>query len=152
MLLLTSTDVDQSGASYYGKQTLHAMATKGDSFGVTLSKDGSVHAVSWNPNSMEFCVVYGFMPAKATFFNAKCDPSFDCGEGDRNSIYYNPFGNLCILAGFGNLQGNVEVWDVPKKVQVAKFVAHDTTLLEWCPNGEIFVTATTAPRLRVSNG
>lgn len=24
--------------------------------------------------------------------------------------------------------------------------------LEWCPNGEIFVTATTAPRLRIANG
>lgn len=51
-----------------------------------------MHAVSWNPNSSEFCVVYGFMPAKATFFNLKCDPTFEVGEGDRNSIYYNDFG------------------------------------------------------------
>lgn len=93
LLLLTSTDVDQTGASYYGKQALHFMSTKGDSFGVQLSKDGSVHCVEWNPNSTEFCVVYGFMPAKATFFNLKCDVTFCCGEGDRNSIYYNSFGN-----------------------------------------------------------
>lgn len=38
LLLLTSTDVDQTGASYYGKQTLHFMNTKGESFGVQLSK------------------------------------------------------------------------------------------------------------------
>lgn len=38
LLLLTSTEVDPSGASYYGKQGLHFMTTKGDSFAVQLSK------------------------------------------------------------------------------------------------------------------
>lgn len=117
-----------------------------------LGKEGSVHAVSWNPNSTEFCVVYGFMPAKATFFNLKCDAIFECAESDRNCIYYNCFGNLVILAGFGNLRGNVEVWDVANKKLVSTLKAPDSTLLEWCPNGEHFVTATTAPRLRMSNG
>ena len=32
------------------------------------------------------------------------------------------------------------------------FQARDTTYFEWCPDGEHFVTATCAPRLRVSNG
>lgn len=30
--------------------------------------------------------------------------------------------------------------------------APDTTLLEWAADGEHFLTATTAPRLRISNG
>lgn len=50
------------------------------------------------------------------------------------------------------MQGNVEVWDVAKKKQISTIKASDTTLLEWCANGETFITATTAPRLRVSNG
>lgn len=29
-LLLTSTEVDKTGASYYGKQTLHYLSTKGE--------------------------------------------------------------------------------------------------------------------------
>lgn len=110
-----------------------------------------MHAVSWNPNSTEFCVTYGFMPAKTTFFNLKCDATFEVGEGDKNAIYYNDFGTLVILAGFGNLSGKVEIWDVQKKKQIANIRAPDTTQLEWCPNGELFVTATTAPRLRVGN-
>lgn len=97
LLLLTSTEVDQSNTSYYGKQSLHFMSTKGESYAVQLSKEGSVHAVSWNPNSTEFCVVYGFMPSKATFYNLKCDATFTCSEGDRNSIYYNDFGNYILL-------------------------------------------------------
>lgn len=38
ILLLTSTEVDKSGASYYGNQSLHFMATKGDSCSVPLCK------------------------------------------------------------------------------------------------------------------
>lgn len=152
LLLLTSTDVDSTGASYYGKQALHFMSSKGDSFPVSLNKDGPIHAVTWNPNSSEFCVVYGFMPAKVSFFNLKCDSIYECEEGALNSIYYNGFGNLVILAGFGNLRGNVEIWDVAKKKKISALQAADSTLLEWCPNGELFITATTAPRLRMSNG
>lgn len=68
----------------------------------------------------------------------------------------NPFLNiqpraLIILAGFGNLSGKVEIWDVQKRKLVSSIRAPDTTQLEWCPNGELFVTATTAPRLRVGN-
>ena len=31
MILVTSTDVDKSGASYYGEQTLHYIGTDGES-------------------------------------------------------------------------------------------------------------------------
>jgi len=37
-LILTSTDVDSTGASYYGKQALHFLSTNGDSYSVALSK------------------------------------------------------------------------------------------------------------------
>lgn len=36
VLLLTSTDVDATGASYYGKQTLHYLDTKGNSVMIQL--------------------------------------------------------------------------------------------------------------------
>lgn len=31
---------------------------------VALGKDGPIYSVEWSPNSTEFTVVYGFMPAK----------------------------------------------------------------------------------------
>lgn len=152
LLLLTSTEVDKSNASYYGKQALHYMSTKGESYAVSLNKEGPIHAVEWSPKSTEFCVIYGYMPSKSALFNLKCDPVFEFGAGSRNSIYYNPFGNILLLAGFGNLRGNVEVWDVAKRTQITGFQASDSTMLEWSPSGDIFVTATTAPRLRMGNG
>ncbi|KAF7211665.1 eukaryotic translation initiation factor 2A, partial [Nothobranchius furzeri] len=117
VLVTASTEVDKSGASYYGEQTLHYLAVNGETAVVQLAKNGPIYDVVWSPNSSEFCVVYGFMPAKATVFNLKCEPIFDFGTGPRNAAYYSPQGHILVLAGFGNLQGQMEVWDVRKYKQ-----------------------------------
>jgi translation initiation factor 2A len=144
--------VDSTGVSYYGKQGLHFLTIKGDSCTITLQAEGPIHAVEWSPKSTEFCVCYGFMPANATLFNMKGDSVFEFDLGIRNSIYFNDFGNLILFGGFGNLRGNVEIWDCVKKQKVSSTVANDTTLLQWSPHGDKYFTATTAPRLRMSNG
>ncbi|CRK94154.1 CLUMA_CG007673, isoform A [Clunio marinus] len=151
-LIMTSMDVDSTGVSYYGKQALHFLATSGDSYSVPLSAEGPIHAVSWSPKSNQFIVVYGYIPAKTTLFNFKCDSVFDFGTGIRNSIYFNDFGNLVLFGGFGNLKGQIEVWDLIKKKQVSMSLATDTTLVQWAPSGDLYFTATTAPRLRQGNG
>jgi translation initiation factor 2A len=96
--------------------------------------------------------VYGYEPANATLFNMKCDVVFDFGTGIRNCIYWNDFGNLVLFGAFGNLRGNIEVWDLTNKKQISTSLACDTTLLEWAPSGDIYFTATTCPRLRQGNG
>ena len=42
-------------------------------------------------------------------------------------VLFNPLGNLLLLGGFGNLRGNMEVWDVSGKKKAAQFEAPDTT-------------------------
>lgn len=153
LLMLTSMDVDKTGASYYGKQSLHYLNIKGETNVVTLSNDESpIHAVKWSPKNTEFCVTYGFMPTKTTLFNLKCESIFEFGKKHRNSIYYNCHGNILLLGGFGNLGGDIELWDMTKRKLIAETKAPDSTLLHWSPDGEHFMTATTAPRLRMSNG
>nr|XP_040218432.2 eukaryotic translation initiation factor 2A [Anopheles coluzzii] len=152
LILMTSTDVDTTGVSYYGKQALHYMTPKGDSCGIQLKAEGPIHDVAWSPKSTEFCVVYGFMPARATLFNLKCDAVYDFEPDNRNSVFFNDFGNLVVFGGFGNLPGYIETWDLVRRKKLANFKAPDTTLLEWNPAGDTFLTATTAPRLRMSNG
>ncbi|GAB6019797.1 Eukaryotic translation initiation factor 2A [Chamberlinius hualienensis] len=151
-VVLVSVDSDKSGASYYGEQTLHLLTTKGDSCSVQLAKNGPIYSVEWSPVANEFCVVYGFMPAKATLFNLKAETAFDFGTSPRNLVYYNSFGNMLILAGFGNLNGHVEIWDLKQKKEIVRTLARDSTYLAWCPDGEHFMTATLSPRLRVGNG
>uniref|UniRef100_A0A8C5MBA1 Eukaryotic translation initiation factor 2A n=1 Tax=Leptobrachium leishanense TaxID=445787 RepID=A0A8C5MBA1_9ANUR len=152
VLVTASTDVDKTGASYYGEQTLHYIAVNGESAVVQLPKNGPIYDVVWNKNAAEFCVVYGFMPAKATVFNLKCDPVFDFGTGPRNAAFYSPQGHILVLAGFGNLRGQMEVWDMKNYKLISKPTASDATFFSWCPNGENIVTATCSPRLRVGNG
>lgn len=153
LLLLTSVEVDATNASYYGRSALHYLTTKGDSFGVTLGKDGPIHDFAWSPKSNEFCVIHGFMPnTAATIFNLKGDPILNMAELSRNTIRYNPFGTILLLGGFGNLSGNIEMWDMEKRKQISSFKAPDTTELEWSPCGQYIMTATTAPRLRIGNG
>lgn len=152
VLLMTSMEVDKTGASYYGKQTLHYLSTKGETAMVVLSKEGPIHTVEWSPKGTEFCIIYGFMPSRATLFNLNCEPVFEFGTGPRNAIYYNPHGNILLLGGFGNLRGQVELWDAPARKLIAKCDAPDTTQVQWSPDGVHFATATTAPRLRMANG
>lgn len=150
LLVLTSTE--SSEQSYYGDQGLHFMSVTGETSLIQLSKNGPIYHIEWSPKGNEFCVVYGFMPAKATIFNMKTEPVFDFGTGPRNVGYYNPQGNILCLAGFGNLRGNLEFWDVEKRRLIAQTQAQDSTAFEWCPDGEHVLTSTTAPRLRVANG
>lgn len=152
VLVTASTDVDKSGASYYGEQMLHYLGVNGETAVVQLPKKGPIYDVAWSPSSTEFCVVYGFMPAKATVYNLHCEPVFDFGTGPRNAAYYSPQGHILVLAGFGNLRGQMEVWDVKKYKQVSKPQASDATHFLWSPDGEHIVTATCSPRLRVGNG
>lgn len=100
--------------------------------------EGPIHAVSWNPKSTQFIVVYGYVPTKATLFNLKCDAIFDFGTGVRNSIYFNDFGTMVLLGGFGNLNGQIEVWDLVKKKQVSTSAAADTTVSLETANSNIF--------------
>merc|ERR1712168_89859 len=72
--------------------------------------------------------------------------------GPRNCAMFNPQSTLLMIGGFGNLRGKIEMWDVEKKSMVSTFDAPDSTSTSWCPDGQRFLTTTTAPRLRVGNG
>ncbi|VDN45119.1 unnamed protein product [Gongylonema pulchrum] len=67
-------------------------------------------------------------------------------------MYFNRFGNILILCGFGNISsGRMQFWDVEARREIVTIQAPNTTLLEWAPDGQHLMTATTAPRLRIDN-
>ncbi|VDO23033.1 unnamed protein product, partial [Heligmosomoides polygyrus] len=136
-----------------GKSIFDALLVRIYSFKVQLSKTGPVHAAKWNPNGREFCVCYGYMPAMVSLFNLRGDETFKVDGGPRNDVFYNSFGNVLLTCGFGNLaSGKMEFWDVEKKKQIVAIEVPNTTLFEWAPDGQHFLTATTTPRLRIDNG
>uniref|UniRef100_A0A0D6QYY0 Eukaryotic translation initiation factor 2A n=1 Tax=Araucaria cunninghamii TaxID=56994 RepID=A0A0D6QYY0_ARACU len=153
LLVVAQSDVDKSNQSYYGESRLHYLTTDGSHEGmVPLRKEGPVHDVQWSPSGSEFAVVYGFMPASATLFDKKCNPLLEFGTGPYNTLRWNPHGKLLCIAGFGNLPGDMAFWDCSAKTLLGSTRSEWSVTSEWSPDGQYFMTATTAPRLQIDNG
>ncbi|KAG5925706.1 hypothetical protein E4U42_004039 [Claviceps africana] len=154
LLVLAQTDVDKSGKSYYGETTLYLLSTNGAfDARVTLDKEGPIHDVSWSPNSREFGVVYGYMPAKATIFNDRAVAKHSFPLGPRNTIAFAPSARFVLVAGFGNLAGQIDIFDLEKDYRkVCTIESGNPSVCEWSPDSRYLLTATTSPRLRVDNG
>ena len=154
LLVLAQTEVDKSGKSYYGETTLYVLSANGgfDSR-IQLDKEGPIHDVTWSPSSKEFGVVYGYMPAKATIFNERAVATHEFPLKPRNTILFSPSGRFVIVAGFGNLAGQMDIYDIEKDYnKVTTIESTNPSVCEWSPDGTHILTATTSPRLRVDNG
>lgn len=154
LIVLAQTEVDKTNKSYYGETNLYILTANGtfDSR-IQLDKEGPIHDVSWSPNSTEFGVVYGYMPAKTTIFNHRAVPQHSFDLGPRNTISFSPHGRFVIVAGFGNLAGDMDIYDLEKNyAKVCTVKASNCTYCDWSPDGRHILTAITSPRLRVDNG
>lgn len=154
VIVLAQTDVDKSNKSYYGETNMYILSANGgfDSR-IQLDKEGPIHDVSWSPNSKEFGVVYGYMPAKTTIFNVRAVAQHSFNLGPRNTIIFSPHGRFVLVAGFGNLAGQMDIYDLEKNYEkVCTVEASNSAVCEWSPDGKHILTATVSPRLRVDNG
>lgn len=154
LIVLAQTEVDKTGKSYYGETTLYVLSASGgfDSR-ITLDKEGPIHDVSWSPNSKEFGVIYGYMPAKTTIFNQRAVATHTFPLGPRNTILFSPTGRFVLVAGFGNLAGQMDIYDLEKDYKkICTIEGGNPSVCEWSPDSKYIMTATTSPRLRVDNG
>ncbi|KAJ4292934.1 hypothetical protein N0V88_005597 [Collariella sp. IMI 366227] len=154
LIVLAQTDVDKSNKSYYGETTMYLLSANG-SFDarITLDKEGPIHDVAWSPNSTEFGVIYGYMPAKTTIFNHRGVAIHSFPIGPRNTIIFSPTGRFALVAGFGNLAGQIDVYDLEKDYRkVCTIESGNPSVCTWSPDSRYIMTATTSPRLRVDNG
>lgn len=92
------------------------------------------------------------MPAKATLFDHRANSIFSFGIEPRNFVRFNPQGTIIAIAGFGNLNGTIDLWDRKTLRKVNTFQAPNASHCEWSPCGRYIMTATLTPRLRVDNG
>lgn len=152
VIIWTQHIVDQTGQSYYGNHDLRYVQLGG---GNKRSKvavfDNQVHDVSWSPDSEDFIVISGIQPAVCTLYTKNCIPTFEFGKIHANTIRYNPFSNLLLLGGFGNLVGDIQFWNKDTLKLIGKNKAHCTVGCEWSPDGSQVMTAVLYPRVRVDN-
>ena len=116
-------------------------------------KEGPIHDVSWSPKSNTFAVVYGYMPAKTVIFNTKAEAIHTFPLAPRNTVLFSPHGRFVLVAGFGNLAGQMDIYDLEKDyAKICTIEASNASVCEWSSDGKHILTATTSPRLRVDNG
>ena len=154
LIVLAQTEVDKTGKSYYGETTLYLLSANGgfDSR-IELDKEGPIHDVAWSPKSNSFAVVYGYMPAKTVIFNNRAQPVHTFALGPRNTVLFSPHGRYLLVAGFGNLAGQMDIYDLERDhAKLCTIEASNASLCEWSPDGRHILTATLSPRLRVDNG
>jgi translation initiation factor 2A len=93
------------------------------------------------------------MPAKTTIFNYRGVATHSYPLAPRNTIVFSPHGRFVVVAGFGNLAGQMDIFDLEKSHQkITTIEGSNATVCEWAPDGKHILTATTSPRLRVDNG
>lgn len=97
--------------------------------------------------------MYGYMPAKTTIFTFRGVPQHSFPLAPRNTIQFSPHGRFVLVAGFGNLAGQMDLYDLERNYyKIATVEASNASVCEWSPDGQFILTATTSPRLRVDNG
>jgi len=169
LLAHCQTEVDETGASYYGGSKLLLLSYDG-SYQNELTEESegapsgtTVQAVSWSPTKDEFVYIRGFQPSQATLWSWDEETQKATlakvllEKAHRNTIRFNHFGSLVCLAGFGNLAGDVDFFgrrasEKCDYIRISSCQANCTVSAEWSPDGRHFLTAVLAPRMRVDNG
>ena len=102
VLVKTHTDVDKTGASYYGSTGLYLLHADGSFDGqVPMQKEGPISDAKWAPTSRGFVVITGTMPAAATLYDTMAKPVFNFGQAHRSVGSHSlPLGPLCLSLGW----------------------------------------------------
>jgi len=151
VLLMCHQLVDETGLSYYGNNTLTLFSLDKFKRRNIATLVGPIHALAWAPNGAKFVVTSGNMPARTIFYNDKGDPEITLGVNRRNVLSWSPNGRFLAVCGFGNLNGDVDIWDITTKAKIGSCKLSCASYLKWSHQGDHFVCAIVTPKLREDN-
>jgi len=76
---------------------------------------------------------------------------FEFGKQHKNEIIWGNLGRFVCLAGFGNLNGEMEIWDIETRKKIGQCKSNSSSHCQWSPDDRKLVTSILTPRLRVDN-
>lgn len=121
---------------------------------VPQAKEGPVSDFAFNPaDPGKFILIAGRSPPQGTLHTLpKGEAVFSFGTGAFNTVKYQPQGRAVLIGGFGNMGGDLQIWDTAKcKPLSPVWNTPVATAVEWGPDGRTILAATTRPRLMVDN-
>lgn len=135
-----------TGGSYFGHKEL---------FLFNLREKTSRKIQLANIHTFEFIkggysVCYGVQPAKAAIFEYSGETKRVFKEGARNRIYFNKEHNYVCFAGFDNLNGMIEVFNVKSGKMIGSLRMLGASQVIWSPCSRYFAVAITNA-LKVEN-
>ena len=153
ILVQAGSEIDESGQSYYGTSKLFlAFVDTAVPSLKSIQHDAPVHDVQWSPTGSQFCLISGSTPFAVQLFDADGVCIHDLGKSRKNTVRFSTVkGRFLALGGFGNLAGELEFFDMPSKKSFSSTRSECTVECQWSPNGRVFMTSSTHPRMRVDN-
>lgn len=93
------------------------------------------------------------MPARTTIFSSRAKVLNKLLLQPRNTLVPSPTGRFLLTAGFGNLSGHCDIWDLAPKtpIRISTF-ATSASYCAWSHDSKYILTGILSPRLRVDNG
>eukprot|EP01084_Bolivina_argentea_P309284 534967_1 len=158
LLAIASSDVDTSGKSYYGNQTLFLLSSRNNNtVKIPISDKGKLQDVKWSSSGKEFVMIDDH-PQKITVFDYRGNNISNLGQYARNLIRFSNDGRFLWCGGFGNLTGEMTFYDYknikenPNKSCLGYNTDDACRYFEWSPDSSTFVTARLYPYMTVDNG
>mmetsp|Transcript_25171 Transcript_25171/g.22198 ORF Transcript_25171/g.22198 Transcript_25171/m.22198 type:complete len:292 (+) Transcript_25171:711-1586(+) len=151
LLIWAQAFMDKSNQSYYGEHVLLYLDMNKWWLKRVPTYKGPIHDISWSPDGKHFIVISGFMPGGSVLFDKDCVPKYEFGKHHRNTIKWSPLGRFVCLAGYGNLSGDMEIWDTFSLVKMGTCKSSSAVSCQWSPDGRKIMTGVLNPRLRVDN-
>jgi translation initiation factor 2A len=109
----TSCDFDATNQSYFGESRLYLL-TANDRINMQVTMDNEATMISdcaWSPDGNFFVALGGISPTTAVLFDTKGDAVYQLAQGPYNQICWNPQSRFVLLAGFGNMPGDIRLFE-----------------------------------------
>ncbi|CRH03770.1 eukaryotic translation initiation factor eIF2A, putative [Plasmodium relictum] len=151
LLLQIHTQVDKEKHSYYGSSSLYFIDTVTLKEVNIMANKGLIYDTIWSNKQNKFYVCKGEIPAEIVLHDKNGSVSHSFGRHKYNTLKLNCNEKLLLTGGFGNLSGDISIWNTISKKEITKTKSSCAVICEFFNDGKHFLTATTNPRLRVDN-
>ncbi|CAD2087989.1 eukaryotic initiation factor 2a, putative [Plasmodium vinckei lentum] len=151
LLLQIHTQVDKEKQSYYGSSNLYFIDTVKLKDVNIMTNKGLIYDTIWSYNQNKFYVCKGEIPADIVLHDKNGNIIHSYGKHKFNTLKLNYNEKLLLTGGFGNLSGDISIWNTINKKEITKTKSSCAVICEFFNDDKHFLTATTHPRLRVDN-